>query len=424
MRSIVALVGLAVAAWWVAACGSGPEDTPDAGGPDGAIPGAVTVTTLLPDPPYGIASGVDVVAIDPDGTSRATVTDDAGSASVSVAPGGSVAALYQGEHGPTVQMVLGAEPGDSLTFGYPPAGPDHGTDLGTMTVDAPTVAGATHYVVLSSCARGDASLPPVTLTVYADCPATDDLVVYASNGNAFDGLLGYAVLPAEAIADGGSATVGAWQTPSSLSLSVDDLPPDALNYFFLAAAYVGSDPGGSILTGTGDLPTSGASATTTLHWAPIGDSSQVLLWTNSFDGQAEIVDPIAPDATSHEFAMNGIPWITDVSLDLDTSTMRVTVGGDYAFDRTDLTFNARMSDGLPVRWELTAPPATTAGETAVTFPTLPEPFTSLNPASLFDPSISRPGATLTDYVSIDGYADARARPTEAQIQAGVRWVSN
>jgi len=38
-------------------------------------------------------------------------------------------------------------------------------------------------------------------------------------------------------------------------------------------------------------------------------------------------------------------------------------------------------------------------------------------------SSSSPDATLTDYAAIDGYDDARARPTEAQIEAGVRWVS-
>lgn len=402
----------------VSACGGGGGGDPVL--PDAGIPGDVTVTAYRVAPPFDVASNLDITAIDPDGTSRSTVTDATGTATIDVAPGGSVAAVYLEDH--AVHMVVGAEPGDTLTFGYPLLPLDRGTEVGTLTVTMPTIPSVTSYSVHSSCGGASAIQPPVTLTIYSTCPATDDLVVLADNGNAFDGILGYAVLSSVSLDAGGSASVGAWETPTSLTLSVDDFSPEVLNYFLLAAGTVEGEGYGSILAGTGDVTSTGPSATATLHWAPVGDSARALLSTNSYEGQHRVSDPIAPDATSHTFVMNGLPWITDVSVDLAQATANITIDGDYPFDRADVAFSGRTSDSVAVSWTVTAPAPTTEGATAIPFVMLPDPFDQLNPVT--DIPDVWPSVSLQDAVADDGYDDARQhQPTEDASTGGTRTVT-
>src|SRR6185312_7493234 len=94
--------------------GAGPD--PDAGGP----PGPVTVTTFYDGSTddRGPQRGIDVLAIDPDGTTRATQSDASGHAELDVVAGGSVVAIYPAMYGGSdVTAVLSVVPGDDLVFG-------------------------------------------------------------------------------------------------------------------------------------------------------------------------------------------------------------------------------------------------------------------------------------------------------------------
>src|SRR5688572_19112112 len=116
--------------------------------------GAVTVTTYggFSEAP-GPKAGVELFAIDPDGTARTATTDAYGEAELTVVAGGSVVAMYpdQGEFGQLeIHAVLGVEPDDSIAFGD--SDPlDRGAIEGQLSIAIPALAGAASYSVTTPC---------------------------------------------------------------------------------------------------------------------------------------------------------------------------------------------------------------------------------------------------------------------------------
>lgn len=412
--SIVFCLGLA-------ACGGGGGAGTDAD-PDAPTPpvGNISITTYGSNSdPSGLKPGVDIVAIDPDGSTSTATTGPEGTTTLTIAAGASVSAMYPDQFDGRYEVwtVLAAEPGDELVFGDAER-IEYGVPTADMDVTVPSIAGGYAYFVYGACGGESVAAPMTTITIhqFANCePATQDLFLVATNVN--NDILGYGVLPATPFTAGGSVALTAWLPPGSLALDAAGIPPQVNRASMLAAMRLPSGPGH--VQGELDLAPTGGSVSWTAPSPPVGDAIEVRLTLVTLEGPTQWTsDVIDAAATSHTFAdVAALPWVSEIVVDPATSSLSFTAAGGRAPDATWLSFSYAPEEfGQYYEWLVVAPP-TTDGANTITIPTLPAPFDGANLVA--SGSSSDAFVSLLDFVGADGYDDARPLSVNS-MHGGVR----
>ncbi|HVO29864.1 MAG TPA: carboxypeptidase-like regulatory domain-containing protein [bacterium] len=245
---LLALVVLAAFACRGGSGGGGETPTPTAtptGSPTPVI-GSVSVTALdgtsVPQP------GVDVFVQSSAGAlQQSLVTNSAGVAVAQNVLAGSMVTVARPGLNPnevTVQTITGVIPGDAITV-TPPTLIDNPTNLGSMTVNLPTIAGAAFYEVETVCGSSSNATPTVSLAVTSDCVTVAgrfDLIALAfdATGN----VTNYASMTNVLFANAGSVNVPAWTAAATLAASFIDAPAGTTSVSWIASAL---DANGSIL---------------------------------------------------------------------------------------------------------------------------------------------------------------------------------
>jgi len=404
------------------ACGGGGDAPggPDAGDPDADLPsGTIAVTAYGSfEDPAGPKPDVDIVAINPGGSSSTARTGPDGTAELTIVAGASVVAMYpdqfNGEY--EVWAVLGAAPGDELVFGDP-SRRLVGAETDSMTVTFPAVAGATGYFVHGECRLATVAAPATSVTIhhFTDCaPASQDLVLFAYNG-ATGALLGYGAMPDTPFTADGSVALASWEAPGSLTLEAAGIPDDVIRAEMLAV--MATPDGLGYPRSSSDLVPSGGAVSWTTGFAPLGDAAEVRLSLITSEGQTQHTsDVIDAATTTHTFTdVAALPWVVDVGGDAATSTIEATTAGGRAPDATVIAVD--LFNGQNYRWLVVAPPPS-GDDASFTLPRLPSPFDGANLDS--DGAAGDVYVTLLDVLDAAGYDELRQRSPVSAFR-GARW---
>lgn len=187
-----------------AGCGAGddataidardPDATPIDGGPG---PFALTVYSLAApftgDPTTPLA-GAEVFLVAPDGSTQRAVTDAAGHATATIAPGTTAFALRAVPETSDAHLTIaiGLEPGGALTIGTPPVAFFDPAPIGNLQLSGPVIAGANFYQVASPCIQPGASFEPFFFVPIVPCARLTDAPVAMWAADVETNVLGYA----------------------------------------------------------------------------------------------------------------------------------------------------------------------------------------------------------------------------------------
>jgi hypothetical protein len=399
-----------------AACGktNSLADAPrgDGAGADAQAPidattaGPVTVVTYSTGSGGGIASGVPVVFVQPNGTIAAEVpSDGSGVATATVLPGASVTAAYTSTAGGTLYTVTAVKPGDHINIGPFNTGT---VTVGTFTANVAPAPGATQYQVYGPCgssisaAAGSGSATPVTLQVYDYCQqAKMDLLAVALSPT----VLGYLEANMVTFADGGQTDMtGTWQPLQTTNANYTNAPNDGSLSSIGFLAHVPDSDGYET---TQYNAVSGGSATASLS-LPVAASSLYetqLQSSNVVSYQDVFVQNTGtPAQVAMDVGATMLPWLAVPTLDPATGKITTTVtgtGGGDIFD-VDVSYS-RVVNTTTISYEwLVFGPA--PGD--VTLPPLPADLADATPKAGDQVSLAA-YADLYDVDAISGYDQIR-----------------
>jgi len=394
-----------------AACGkvqtfadANPDEI-DATSVDASLVGEITVETYTRCcvNPGQLVSGIDIVAIDPDGTVHTALTVD-GTATLEIYSGASVTAIYRPLTGGILSTVLGVEPGDHLIFGEQFL--EGGAVAGTMTANYPALGGAASYNVFHRCGNEFASSTQLSVVLdrNASCdePTQDLLYLAFETGNV---LSRWGFQEDVAFVAGGSTTLATWLAPNSFTMTFNNVP-DGLNIAAQIQGVLNGRP--SYFVFESDGTPVGGSYSFTRAWAPAGDQ---------FTGGARFDSPDGMQFAGEALPINTTQWVLDdpitlpflraTAFDQPSRTATVTLVGQGASDGllVDLRYD-RPSEKATYTWTVFGPPAED-GEVAVVFPDLPAAFDGFEPQAT---DTFNPQGMLWDYSQASGFDAARGVP--------------
>jgi hypothetical protein len=356
--------------------------------------------------PGEAVGGIDVVVQDPGGATRTYVTGDDGTATIELAPGSSVTAIYRLSAAEATMMTyLDAQPGDSLRFGETPYGGILFGATGTMNVDVPPYPNASGYDVASSCstlyadpAFGDQ--PNVQHTAICN-PASEDIYLFAYVDMK---LAAYGVLPDQTFVDGGTITLPSWTPAEDFAIDMTNVPDEATDAFLaLVAIGNGVDMRADFIEGA---PSGGAFGGT-IPWSSAADAMAASSGVLGPDGFQTRVVPFTPGTTGFTIVDPAtLPWVKDRELDFDTETIRFSLDEAATTDATVARLYYTRSDTDEVEWRVWAPPAH-AGANELELPDLPAAYDDLD---LRTATNGNAGVELRDFDTVDGYDAVRALP--------------
>ena len=407
----------------VAACGEvkanhlpdGPVAI-DASTPDGNGHGIVMVNVLDPTGNGAPAIGAPVIFIDSAQTQKVATGND-GKAMADVLPGASVSVVLDENGNPFVETILGAKPGDNLTFGdvQNPTNPS----AGTFTVNFPGVSGQS-YEVFGPCGETFVNGPTSTATLQMSQSCVQskmDLVIVVNNSAGIG--IGYVEAPNITFNSGGSISMDTTQIVGFSQFNANftnlagvgnvNLSREAPDGFGFP-----SSTGGQVTGQT--LPLTANNSVLTAN-ALLRTSFSEVAGDGSFQSNTQ---SIPGNATTFGLDVDSVllGWFESPSVDIPSNV--VTVPYDQSTttkDDTDITF---------IDFEITRPPATDAGgnqfiewlvfqATPATFtlPQLPVEIGDVNPKAgdTVNSFAIRGGAIESDGVA--GYDVARQDPFAA-----------
>lgn len=394
MGSEGAFLRLACAAAILTGCGKVDNDAPADAGPDADLGGDATVVTqaaLFGSPVGAKVGNIDLVSSFPDGKVLATgKTDDAGSATIRVYPGGSVTAAYKhtGDAGYDLITWAAVKPGDTLTFGarqLSSAGTTN-TNLGAQTYTFPmTFPGAATVYVVTSCSGASAPIAngSVAVTEYALCHQEPmDVVFYALDAS--NKVVGVGSRQNVGFTSGGSVALGGFTAAQTGTINITGLPTEVgtVSGHFYSVVDGRNEIGyGGNYSGT---PTGGA-FTATFPWSPTGERTvgTLGLYRNGFSAM-NILDGFSTNTTNQTVAMpSAVPWMqgfTSVSLALRRATWFAVPNASATVDGQLVTvswYRTVDSKSFLSQWTAILP----AGPSSFDLPELPAALSEANPAA-------------------------------------------
>jgi hypothetical protein len=383
----------------------GPDPMPE---PD---TGTVQISTYgsAADPPGGKA-GVEVIAINPDGTTTSVTTAEIGYSVLTIVEGASVVALYPDQLDEQYELwaFLGVEPGDVLEFGDP-FRDEIGVETADMTVTFPSVPGATGYVAMDHCRTQSAAAPATSVTIhqFEACQPAYGEVRLVAHDETTGAVLAHGSVRLSDFVPGGTVELTAWETPPEIVLDARGLPASVTRAEMLLSV----TPSHGWTAGSPALAPSGGVATWTTPWVPWGSEARLTLVTDQGKTQTTL-DGFDGSALSYMFMdVAELPWLTAVEVDAGASRIVVTAPEGR---RTDSTWLRVSIDGpQPYRWLVVAPPVA-GGFNTFELPALPPP---LDGANLDGGRVTEVVATLVDYPFWDGYDEVRGAPAYASYDA-------
>ncbi|MCA9675306.1 MAG: hypothetical protein KC464_09750 [Myxococcales bacterium] len=416
---------LAIAALSCAACGevqqfadAGGDDTtidastaPDAA-PDAVQQGSVSVTTLtrccndMPDQPK---PGVDVFVTGPDGApGDRGQSNAAGQLTLDVTAGDSVTGLYlMAPNGNELITYMGVKPGDSFTFGEK-FSTAQGNPIGDFTVSWPNLgANINSYSIRYPCGgtgTGNTTLQ-ATFTEYDSChvsPMDILFMAYDTNGT----LVRWGLLNDVNFVAGGSAALGAWQSPGSIQLSVSGLPSVVTQVQIQAQGMLNGGNSSFYASASGAPVNGGLSQTQ--PWTTGGDGIMAiaLLGRNGNFGFQEFIKSLPATSTTVSFASPPLlPWLGQTVTNSASGQVDWIQDGELGPGDADATvFILSWNDGNTThRWNVVAPP----GIRELRLPRLPAQLAQYAPPSGVNINVN---GGILQLSADDGYDDFRARP--------------
>ena len=413
-----------VAVLILAACGSsgGVGDAgDDSAAGDGLGPDELTVTTrtrcctgVLGEP----APGIEIIAIDPDGTTRMATTDGAGNATLAVERGASVTAVYALGSYFYLSTFVAVAPGDHLEFGE--GGASWGEVTASMRASYP-VSSAQTVVVYHACGPGagggGAGSNFASIDRWDRCaPASVDL--HYVGYDASSSLIEWGVQQSVPFVGGGTTTLASWKPPRQLRVTAQNLPPE-VSRVALTGMVRGADghavyPIGNLAIASG--PPSGGMFVRDL---PLGDGGAGM-WSivgssrTGYGDQVATAD-LAATATVHvEPAPVTLPWSGAIALDPATQHVTWPRDGSGTYDGAYLraTWIVPSSGGdESYAWTLVVPPDRDA---ELDLPRLPAAYARyLPPAGV---ALALEGERW-DFATVADYDELRQRP-EALLTRG------
>jgi hypothetical protein len=370
----------------------------------------------MPEPETGTIrlgtylAGVEVVAINPDGTAVRAQTAEIGYTEMTVQAGASVVALNPDQLDAPYEVwaILGVQPGDFLSFGSDP-GFVLGAETAAMTVTFPSVAGAAGYVAMSYCRTETIAAPATSVTIhqFEGCApvVASELNLIAHDGNGT--LLAHGAIPL-GFSSGGTVSLADWDEPTRLRFYARELPPIVTRAEMVATARSYTSSGWSS-PASAVTPSDGVVSFITPWADELVENVEARATFITDAGQIQTTVDGLSSATAHSFVDAAeLPWITAIAVDVGASTVAVTAEGTRLPDSTwlDVSYLDEPS-GLSYRWRVVAPPVT-EGSNTFQLPVLPAPFDGINLAERHHPEAV---VTLVDDPGRDGYDEVReARP--------------
>jgi hypothetical protein len=418
LLSATLLAGCGKVAALPAADGAMPASDGAVATDDGAILGDATIITnagLFGNKVGARVGNIDLISTAADNTVLAVTRSDArGNATIKVAPGGSVTAVYRHIVDPGTDLItwVGVKPGDTLTFGsrsFSPSG-QKSTDLGSQTYTWPSQPGATDYVVFTPCtSTGVGTNLTVTLVESSLCHEDPmDIVFTASDDTAITHYGFRTEVPFES---GSTVSILSWMPVQSGSINITGLPSEisSLEGKFFTIYNSGNARGlGDPYTGT---PTGGAFSAT-FRAVPTGKRTvgSVTLARSGFNS-IQILDAFSVDTKVQTVAAPQLtPWLQGrptASPALRTASWFIVGEASSVYDGQllDLSWSHVGSTKFaPYAWHFILPP----GQTSITYPALPPPFDDAIPLST---EVTNAAVRVFEIASVKGYDMVRAMPS-------------
>ncbi len=360
MRPLAALLVLA-------ACGDNIKPpAPDA---PGSTSGDVMVTTYVravAAVPEGTAQAmVHVLVVQPDGTpGDDALTDAQGNATLhGVFPGAAVSAVYPDVVPMTTEVtsILGAAPGDQLTFGdgYQRA---FGAFVGTMSVDAPTFAGAVDYGATTLCGSSTLlPLPPIEVDLTAACEtANGPIALFAYDPGLLPIASGF--LPDGPLSPTLDVPLSAWTPNSTVTTTLEGIDPQVMMVELdSTAAYAA---GVTFTAPTMQVPI-GDGAASFSNSMPMTAPRMVghaILSAGGHFGIHEVYRALPGTATTLTLATPSLPWVSALAADPGVGrAVWLQTSGTY--DAAVLSLSWPLFDGgieHDYAWTVILPPGTTS----------------------------------------------------------------
>ncbi len=380
----------------------------DAGGGDGIVPSdsvaivAYQRATFAQTPQQG---GI-AWSSHPDGSvDDVEAIDTNGRALVHVDSGGAVSTSYprMSDQTPTIHSVLGAEPGETLTFGDPDPTNCFGlTARGTATVTF-AAFGTDTYRSTTVCAEyGSASTIPITYELTNATPDPIDLVVVAlDTANTAEAAASRLGLPWD---DGSEVdfVAGDWFEATAVNVGISGVPAQLVAQLLEIDASTGpnqNDNGDrSIVTPVV------AGDTATASYLYISTTARQIELRATLVTAGNVNDVVADRrwTTPQVEALPTIPpLISNATWDPNQRVIAWTTDAPGTADELEVEVLLINPDGPGVVWTVTAPP----GTGPLTLPTLPPSAPVVDPS--WTGQIRVYGA---DFDAVTGYAQARVRP--------------
>ena len=389
--------------------GDGGPGSGDAGSPDARAVGSITVRLgRLFGQSQPLADN-QVVVVDPEGAVAAETTTDAdGLATTGDIEAGSTLIILIAQPptgapvGTQALVIAGVEPGDDIRLDPEP---DQGDEVGTMNVSWPPLGvGGETYFVDTGCGGTSTSDTVTTLSFSEGCLIDGEAQVLIRADDGASTTLGWL---------GGSVpfsngdpfdVVGTWREPRDLSVTLTDIPPEAL------AVFPSLQPtrGGLQLNRINLSELQLDQDTIEIHLAAprsFVDSSLVALGFQpnqpSF-GSNQLGVRVAPDETEVELSLADelVPWYSVPVLDSPSRTIQWSHSSGLDPDAQFLIMFWTDKDTSSGGTFVMMPP----GVTAVTLPELPSEYPQYIPGNPITVAMRVEAGESTD---IDGYRAAR-----------------
>jgi hypothetical protein len=392
---------LAMASATAAGCGEVVPHTDAAPPvPDASTVGPITVDTYSrpPGTPGQRVSGIDIIAIDPDGTVNTAVTVG-GTATLVIEAGASVTAVYRNDRGAVLFSFLAAAPGDHLVFGEQFAA--DGPVTGTMTASFPSVASS--YQVHHACGAARADQPATTVRIdRLDACARNPQDLLYLGLDAAGGLTVWGFGNDVPFTNGGSTSLPNWQGPGAFTIMFTGVPAGVSVAAQIQSVvngvpgYFAFDPEGAVNNGAYSL---------TRPWPPAGDAVVGAARFDAPQGSQFRTEALPVSTTS--WSVNNpvaLPWLTTVAFDPGARRVTWSQQGSQPYDAVlAMTQYTRREPAGEFRWFVIAP-AGGDGSSSIELPELPAAFGAYAPLAS---DTAAGDVMLWDYSQAAGYDQTR-----------------
>ncbi|MBA3405189.1 MAG: hypothetical protein H0U13_10995 [Gemmatimonadaceae bacterium] len=396
-------------------------------GPDADETGNATVVTQAAL--FGGMVGVEVGAVDIVSMTAANTvleakqTDASGNATIKVAPGGTVTAIYKHttDQGADLITWVGVKPGDTLKFGNRnPTFAGMNTQLGSQTYAWPAQGGVTSYFAATSCSFssfGNALSGVMNEASFCHREPMDVLYLATTNNI----LTHYNFRQNVAFTNGGTVSINSWAAAVNATVNITGMPPEVTNLSGRFAVVMDNATTERAVAGGGSFTgaPSGGAFTGNFSWSPTGERTVASLTLNRSLGnffQMRVLDSLPASATSWTVASAQLPpWLERTFLSSTSQKLASWVLVPDAGSAHDAVMLGVQwwfevaGTNHPHQWNFIMPP----GTTTMVFPKLPSQFADFMPHTQDFMNLN--ALRAIEIPTVTNYDAIRAMPAQSML---------